>query len=201
MNKIINKFLLTGDKFMPELHLKQPGFTYSACGPFTKHRERIQKFREAGNLKDLYKNELDKACFAHDAAYSVSKDLPKITISGKSLRDRAYEFARNLNYDGYQRALASMVYKCFDKKTGSRISVNEKLAEELHKPVIKKFKRRKVYARFKDNIWAADLAEMESLSTKNENVKYSLCVIDVFTIYAWVKPLIDKKCRTFKCFY
>ena len=67
--------------------------------------------------------------------------------------------------------------------------------------MIKKFKRRKVYARFKDNIWAADLAEMESLSTKNENVKYSLCVIDVFTIYAWVKPLKDKKCRTFKCFY
>ena len=183
------------------MHLKQPGFTYSACGPFTKHRERIQKFREAGNLKDLYKNELDKACFAHDAAYSDSKDLPKRTISGKILRDRAYEFARNLNYDGYQRALASMIYKFFDKKTGSRISVYEKLAEELHKPVIKKFKRRKVYARFKDNIWAADLAEMESLSTKNENVKYSLCVIDVFTIYVWVKLLKDKKCRTFKCFY
>ena len=183
------------------MHLKQPGFTYSACGPFTKHRERIQKFREAGNSKDLYKNELDKACFAHDAAYSDSKDLPKRTISGKILRDRAYEFARNLNYDGYQRALASMVYKFFDKKTGSRISVYEKLAEELHKPVIKKFKRRKVYARFKDNIWAADLAEMESLSTKNENVKYSLCVIDVFTIYVWVKLLKDKKCRTFKCFY
>ena len=67
------------------MHLKQPGFTYSACGPFTKHRERIQKFREAGNLKDLYKNELDKGCFAHDAAYSDSKDLPKRTISGKIL--------------------------------------------------------------------------------------------------------------------
>ena len=73
MNKIINKFLLSGDKFMSELHLKQPGFTYSACGPFTKHRERIKKFRETGNLKHLHRNELDKVSFVHDAAYSDSK--------------------------------------------------------------------------------------------------------------------------------
>ena len=178
---------------MPELHLKQPGFTYSACGPFTKHRERIQKFRETGNLKHLYRNELDKACFAHDAAYSDSKDLAKRTISDETLKDRAYEVARNCGFNGYQRALASMVYKVFDKKIGLGVSVNEQLAEELHKPVIKKFKRRKVYARFKDNIWAADLAEMESLSSKNKNVKYLLCVLDVFTKYAWVKPLKDKK--------
>ena len=109
MNKIINKFLLTGDKFMPELHLKQPGFTYSTCGTFTKHRERIQKFRETGNLNHLYRNELDKACFVHDAAYSDSKEA-KRTISDKILKDRAYEIARNRGYDGYQRALASMVY-------------------------------------------------------------------------------------------
>ena len=89
-----------------------------------------------------------------------------------------------------------MVYKFFDKKTGSGISVNEELAEELRKPVIKKFKKRKVYARFKDNIWAADLAEMGSLSSKNKNVKYLLCVINVFTKYAWVKPLKDKKGKT-----
>ena len=62
MNKIINKILLTGDKFVHELHFRQPRFTYSACGPLTKHRERIQKFREIGNLKNLYRNELDKAC-------------------------------------------------------------------------------------------------------------------------------------------
>ena len=112
------------------------------------------------------------------------------------MKDRAYEIARNRKYDGYQRALASMVYKFFDKKTGSGASVNEQLAEEVHKQVTKKFKRRKVYARFKDNIWAADLAEMESLSSKNKNVKYLLCVIDVFTKYAWVKPLKDKKGKT-----
>ena len=93
MNKIINKFLLTGDKFMPELHLKQAGFTYSACEPFTKHRERIQEFRETENLKHLYRNELDKACFAHDPAYSDSKDLAKRTISDNILKDRAYEIA------------------------------------------------------------------------------------------------------------
>ena len=68
-----------------------------------------------------------------------------------------------------------MVYKFFDKKTGLVIGVNEQLAEELHKPVIKKFKRRKVYARFKDNIWASDLAEIGSLSSKNKNVEYLLC--------------------------
>ena len=72
---------MNGGKFMPELHLKQPGFTHSARGLFTKHRERIQKFRVTGNLKHLYKNELNKACFAHDVAYSDSKDLAKRTIS------------------------------------------------------------------------------------------------------------------------
>ena len=109
------------------------------------------------------------------------------------MKDRAHEIPRNHKYDGCQRALASIVYMYFDKKTGLGISVNKQLAEELHKPVIKKFKRRKVYARFKDNIWAADLAEMGSLSFKNKNVKYLLWVKDVSTIYAWGKPLKDKK--------
>ena len=117
MNKIINKFLLTGDRFMPELHLKHPGFTYSACGPFTKHREIIQKSRETGKLKHIYRNQLDKAFLAHDAACSDSKDLAeKKTISDKTLRDRAYEIAGNRNYDGYKKALESMVCKFFDKK-------------------------------------------------------------------------------------
>ena len=87
--KIINKFLWTREKSMPELHLKQPGFNYNACGSFTKHRERIQKFRKKGNLKHLYRNELDKTCYVHDAAYADSKDLAKRTISNKILRDRA----------------------------------------------------------------------------------------------------------------
>ena len=94
MKKIINKFILTGDKFMPELHLKHRAFTFIASGQFTKHRERIQEFREIGNLKRLYRNELGKACFAHNAAYSDSKDLAK-GISAKILKDRAYEIAIN----------------------------------------------------------------------------------------------------------
>ena len=162
MNKIINKFLLKGDKFMPELHLTQQRFTYSAFGPLTKYRKRIQKFRERGNLKHLHRNKLYKACFAHDAAYLDSKDLAKRTILDKISKDKTYEIARNCRYDGYQRALPSMVDKFFDERAGSGIIVNEQLAEELNKPVIKKFKRRKVYARFKDNIWVAGLAEMGS---------------------------------------
>ena len=166
---------------MPEYHLKQPGFNYSGCGPFTKHCERILKFREAGNLIHLCRNELDKVCFAHDAAYSDSIDLTERIVSDKTLKYRPYEIATNPNYDGYQRALAYMVYKIFDKKTGSGASVNEQLAEELNKPVIKNFKRGKV------------LAEMGSLSSKNKYVKYLLCIIDVFIKYAWVKPLKDKE--------
>ena len=104
------------------------------------------------------------------------------------MKNTAYKIARNCAYDGYQRALASIVYKFFDKKIVSGISVNEKLAEELQKPVTKKIREGKVYARFKDNIWAVDLVEMES-SSKNKNVKYLLCVIDIFTKDAWVKDL------------
>ena len=148
MNKIINKFLLTGDKVMNEYHLRKSRFTYSVFGLFTKHREKIQKFRGRGNLKHLYRKELNIAGFAHDAAYFDSKDLAKRTISDKVLKDRAYEIAKNPKDNGYQRALASMVYRFFDKKTGSGASVNEELAEELFEPVIMKFKRRKVYARF-----------------------------------------------------
>ena len=131
MNKIINKFLLTGLKFMPELHLKQPGSTLRACGPFAKHCKRIQKFRETFDLKYLCRKKLDKVWFAHDAAYSDaaysdSKDLAKRSILDKILKDRAYEITRNRKYDGYQRALATMVHKFFLKKTGSGVSVNKK---------------------------------------------------------------------------
>ena len=80
---------MTGDKYMPELNLRQPWFTSSACGPFTKHCERIQKFRETGNLKHLYRNQLDKACYAHDAVYSDSKDLAKKTNSEKVFKRKS----------------------------------------------------------------------------------------------------------------
>ena len=83
MNEIVNKFLLTGDKLMPEMHLKQTGFTYSDCGPFTKKKERIQKFKETGDANYIYKNELDKACFQHDMVYGDLKDLKRRTASYK----------------------------------------------------------------------------------------------------------------------
>ena len=114
MNNIINTFLLAGDKFMPE---RQPQFTYSACGPFTKHKQRIQKFKKTGGTNYIYKNKLDKACFAHDAAYSDSKGLTKRTVADKILRNRAFNIAKDQKYDEYQRGLASMVYKFFDKKS------------------------------------------------------------------------------------
>ena len=113
MNKIVNKFLLAKDKFMPELHLRQPGFTDSVCRPFTKHREGIQKFKETGDLNYIYKNKFDEAYFTHDAAYSDSKDLAKRTISGKILKDISYELVINPKYDGYQRGSESMVFKLF----------------------------------------------------------------------------------------
>ena len=90
MNEIVHKFLLAGDKFMPEIHLKQSGFTYSACVPFTKNKDRIQKFKETGDTSYIYKNELDKACFQHDMAYGGFKDLVRGTASDKILRDKAF---------------------------------------------------------------------------------------------------------------
>ena len=162
MNNIINKFLSSGDKFMPEMHLRQPQFTYSACRPFTKHKQRIQKFKETGDTNYIYKNELDKAGFAHDAAYSDSNDPTKRTVADKILRNRGFNIVKDQKYDGYQRGLASMVYKFFDKKSkgsgAKHVNIkltpqNQQLAGELHKPIIRKFEKRKVHAALKDNIW------------------------------------------------
>ena len=116
MNEIVKKCLLVRDKFMPEMHLKQSGFTYSICGPFTKNKQRIEKFMHTGNTNFIYKDDLDKACFQHDMAYGKSKDLAKRTQSDKVLRDKAFKIASDPKYDGYQRGLASMVYKFFLQK-------------------------------------------------------------------------------------
>ena len=191
MNNIINKFLLAGDKFMPEMHSRQPQFVYSACEPFTRHKERIKEFKRTGDTRYIYRNELDKACFQHDSAYADNKDLTNRTKSDKVLRDKAYDIASNPEYDGYQRGLVSMVYKFFDKKSigsgfntakSSSLERNSSiLADELHKAVIKNFERRKVYSQFKDNIWGVDLAYMQSLSRKNKGIKYLLCAIDLYS--------------------
>ena len=133
-------------------------------------------------------------CLQHDSAYADHKDLINRTKSDNVLRGKAYDIASNPEYDGYHRGLASMVYKFFDKKPmGSGIASSSKLADELHKPIINKFDKRKVYSQFKDNIWGVDLADMQSLSRKNKVIKYLLCAIDLYSKYAFLVPLKDKK--------
>ena len=152
---------------MLKLHLKQLGFTCSACAPFTRNKERIENFMQTGNTDFTYKNELDKACFQHDVAYGKSKDLTKKTQSDKVLRDEAFKITSDLECDGYQRRLSSMVYKIFDKKSsGSGVDPepNYQLTKKLHRQSIRTFKRRKVYSFFRDNIWSVHLADMQSLS-------------------------------------
>ena len=128
--------------------------------------------------------------------YGKSKYLAKRTQSDKVLRDKAFKIASDPKYDGYQRGLASMVYKFFDKKSsGSGVATepNYQLANELHRLIIRKFKRRKVYSSFRDNIWGPDLADMQSLSKYNRGIKYLLCAIDLVSKYAWVAPLKEKR--------
>ena len=125
-NSIINKILLAGDKLMSELHLVDPIVNKcSVCGPFTKYTQRIQGFLNRGKLSYIYKNDLDKACFQHDMAYDY-KDLEKRTQSDIVLKKKALKIASNPKCNGYERGLASMVYKFFDKKSkGSGLKENQ----------------------------------------------------------------------------
>ena len=128
----------------------------------------------------------------------IVKILQKKTVADKILKNKAFDIAKDPKYDGNQRGLASMVYKFFDSKvsgSGAKlIPENEQLSNELHKPIIRKFEKRKVYSTFKDNIWGgADLADMQLLSKYNKGIRFLLCVIDIFSKYAWVVPLKDKK--------
>ena len=120
--------------------------------------------KEAGYSRYIYRNELDKACFQHDMAYGDFKDLAERTAADKFLRDKVLNIAKDPEYDGYQRGLASMIYSFFDKKTADSgikfMFQNEQLVNELHKPIINAFRKRKVYSSFKDNIWDVDLADM-----------------------------------------
>ena len=164
------------------------------------HLLKIQK--EFKNLKKqkiqaiFTKNELDKGCFQHDMAYGDFKDLKRRTGSHTILKDEVFNIAKNPKYDGYQRGLASMVYKFFDKKSAGSGIANEpnyQLANELQKSVVRKFEKIKVYSGFKDNIWGADLADMQLISKFNKGFSFLLCVIDIFSKYAWVVPLKDKR--------
>ena len=149
-----------------------------------------------GDSRYIYRNELDKACFQHDLTYGDFKALARKTASDKVLRDKAFNIAKNPKHDGYQRDLASMVYKFFDKKSsdsGIKSMPNQQLANELHKPIIRKFQKRKVYSSFEDNIWGADLADVQLISKYNKGIRFLLCVTDIFSKYEWVAPLKDKK--------
>ena len=199
---IINKFLLIGDKFMPEMHLwESKAKKYSACGPFTRHQQRINDFMKDGRLSNIAKNRLDAACFQHDSACNKYKDSLSRKKSDIVSKNKALKIATDPRVNGYQRSLAAMVYKFFNERTkGSGIEnkgnlqVNSPLAEEeLQKSIIKNFKRRKVYSSFKDNIWGVDLADMTLISKFNKGIKYLLCVIDLFSRYSWFIPLKNKK--------
>ena len=144
----MNKLLLARDKFMPELHLNQPGFTYGAYGPFIRNKERVQKFMHAGDTDFIYRNELDEACFEHDMAYGKSKDLAQKTQLDKVLRGKALKIESDPKYDGYQRGLPSMLYKFFDKKScGSSVATepNYQLANGLHKQILESLKGEKLF--------------------------------------------------------
>ena len=175
---------------MPEMYLRQPRSTYSACGPFTKTKKEYKNLKKQ-EIHDIfiYQNKLDKACFQHDITSGDFKDLTRRTASDKILRDKAFNITKNPKYDGYQRGLALMVYKFFDKKASGGTVKNEnisdkELAEELHKPIIKKFKKRKVHSTFIDNNWGADLAGVQLISKFNKRLRFLLCVIDIFSKYA-----------------
>ena len=119
-------------------------------------------------------------------AYGDFKDLKRRKCSDKVVRDKAFNIAKNPKYDRYQRGLASMVYMFFDKKSkGSSVNMplkfNEQLAEELHKPIITKFKERNVYSGFKDNIWGADLADMQLISSLIKDLD-SYCALWIFLV-------------------
>ena len=143
---------------------------------------------------------MDAACFQHYSPYAKYKDRLNRKQSDIALKNKALKIAADHRFNGYQRALASMVFKFFNEKTkGSGINLqanslnNEVLTEELHKPIIKNFKRRKVYSTFKDSIWGVDLAAMQLISKYNKGIRHLLFVIDLFSRYAWVIPLKNKK--------
>ena len=181
MIEIVSKILLVGDKFMSEMHSR---FTCSTCGPFNRNKKRIEKFMQTGDTDFIYINKLNKACFQHDMANGKSKDLAKRTQPDKVLRDKAFKIASPPKYDGYQRGLASIVYKFLIKNLVEVVLMLTgiiNLQMNLKRQIIRKFKRRKVYLSFIDNIRFVDLADMQSLSKYNKGIKYLLCAIDLLS--------------------
>ena len=190
-DSIINKFV---NNLPFELHMFDPVVgRYSACGPGTKHKERIEKYVQTGDTSHIFKNELDKRCFYHDSSYDKYKDVPNRLIADKKLMDGAYDIASDQSKNGYERMLASMVYKFFEKKIQLGQGINDDiLADELHKPIRHIFQRRQVIAHKANQIWACDLVDMTNVYTDN-GYRYILNVVDCFSKYAWSIPLKSKK--------
>ena len=189
-DSIINKFV---NNLPIELHLRDPVVgTYSACGPGTKHKDRIEKYIQTGDTSHIYKNDLDKHCFYHDSVYDKYKDVPTRQVADKKLMDGAFQIASDESKNGYERMLASMIYKFFDKKIQMGQGVKEDtLADELHKPIRHNFKRRRVNVFKPNDILAVDLVDM--VNNRDEGYRYILTAQDVFTKYSFAIPLKTKK--------
>ena len=182
---------------MPEMHLRQPGFTYSVYVPFTKKKKGCKNLKKLG-IQDIF----IKTNFQHNTAYGDFKDFPRRAASDKVLHDETFNITKNPKYNGHQLGLVSMVYKFFDKSlevtivwsqtlaTGvksvikSEIMPNHQLAKELHNSVIIKFEKRTVHSSFKCNICSADLADMQITSKCNKGFRFLFCGIDVYSKYA-----------------
>ena len=155
--------------------------------------EIIQKNKETGDSQYIYPNEIDKACFQYDMAYEDFKDLTRRTASNKLLHDKAFNIAKNSKCDGYQRGLASTIYELFKKNSSGGAVKNESLSnqeltKQLHKPIIRKFKKRKVYSPFIDNVWGTDLIYMQLIGKFNKGIHFLLCAISIFGNYTWAIP-------------
>ena len=192
------------------MHLQKPGCVYSAaCAPFKK------KMKESKNLKKQQIYDVfvitNEVKLAFNKTWIINKTFDfknstRRTASDKTQRDNAFDNAKNLKYDEYQRGIGSMVYEFFDKKSsGSSIKTEHisdqclldlatrELAEELHKLFIGKLKSKKVRTPFIENIWGDDLADIQLISKFNKGVLFLLFVANIFSKYAWVIPLKDKK--------
>ena len=152
------------------------------------------------NTNYIYKNDLDKACFQHNIVYGKYKDPAKKAQSDKFSRDKAFKIASILKYDGYQRGSGSMIYHFFDKKAigrGIEFMLIQQLADEVHKPIIRKFKERRVYSSCEDNIWGVDLADMQLIRKYNKGIRFLLCTIELLLPYKSYLYFIFIKIVTF----
>ena len=198
MNEIANNFELAVDQFIPEMLFRQPGFTYSAGGPFSKNKQRIQKFKETGDLRYIYQNELDQACFRHDMVYGDFKDINRRIFADKVLYNKAFNIAEDpntmdINVDFLQWFINSLIKERLVKVLKNENISNKKSGKQLHKPIIRTFNKRKEHSPFIDNIWGADLAEMQLTSKFNKGFRILLFVIDIYSKYPWVISLKNKE--------